>query len=333
MTKSFGRTTASRRPALRQRMSRWIAALPIAAVLGVVAVPAQAGLTFTTTFGATIDAGAQAAIANGLSQYAPLFSDNVNVSLYFLSSGSGLGGSSTFSFGVAYNTFYSALVADGTSTVDATALLRLSVDGAGASNPVNGTGTLFQGRAGLAAVGINVSTAGLDSGTGDGQYYDGVIDLNLGIMNYDRITIDPTKYDLKAVLQHEVDEVMGSISNVGRSNPRPVDLFRFDDFGNRSFTTSGDNAYFSINGTTLLSRYNQDSRGDYGDWYSAFGGNTPQVQDAFSTPGATPDLGVEITLLDVIGWTRAGTNPAPEPGSLALLGVALLGFAACRKRA
>jgi hypothetical protein len=320
---------------LKKRLSRLCAALPLAVVLCGAALPAHAGLVFTTKFDATVDAAAQTAILNGLSEYAPLFSDNVNVSLYFKSSGAGLGASSTFSFGVNYQTFYNALVADGSSAVDATALARLAVDGAGPNNPVNATRVISQGRAGLAALGISVNTTGLDTGAGDGLYYDGVIDLNLGIMNYSRSSIDANKYDLKAVMQHEVNEVLGSISNVTQSDPRPVDLFRFDASGNRVFTAAGDNAYFSIDGTTLLARYNQNSGGDYGDWWSASGAHAPQVQDAFSTPGATPDLGVEITLLDAIGWTRtASVNAVPEPGSMALVGIALLGgFVARRRRA
>lgn len=315
----------------RGRLPRLLAAFPLAAALCAATLPAHAGLSFSTTFDATVNAAAQGAILNALSEYVPLFSDNVNISLYFKNSGNGLGSSATFSFGVSYQTYYNALVADGTSAADATALANLT---GGPTNPVNGSSSIRQGRAGLAAVGISVNTTGLDTGAGDGLYYDGVIDLNLALMNLDRITINPNKYDLKAVTQHEVNEVMGTISNVSQTDPRPADLFRYDSAGSRSFTTGGDDAYFSINGTTLLARYNQNSGGDYGDWWSAFGGNTPQVQDAFSTPGATPNLGAEITLLDVIGWTRAvPTGNVPEPGTPALVGLALLVLAARRRNA
>src|SRR5207247_4941127 len=55
--------------------------------------------------------------------------------------------------------------------------------------------------------------------------------------------------------------------------------------GNRTFTTNDDDAYFSIDGADLLARFNQDSGGDYGDWWTA-GVHQPQVQDAFLTAGA-----------------------------------------------
>lgn len=151
-------------------------------------------------------------------------------------------------------------------------------------------------------------------------------------MNYNRITIDPAKYDLQAVAQHEINEVLGTISNIGSANPRPVDLFRYDSAGNRTFTTAGDDAYFSINGTTQLARYNQDPGGDYGDFYSVFGGQVPQVQDAFATAGAIPNLNVELTILDVVGFDRITPQAVPEPGGAALVLTALLGCVVAVRR-
>jgi hypothetical protein len=59
-------------------------------------------------------------------------------------------------------------------------------------------------------------------------------------------------------------------------------------------------------------QFNQNGGGDYGDWWSS-GPHTPRVQDAFGTTGATPNLGVELTFLDVIGWDLVTGTPPPPP--------------------
>ena len=108
-------------------------------------------------------------------------------------------------------------------------------------------------------------------------------------------------------------------------------MFRYTLAGARTFTTAGDDAYFSIDGgATRLVRFNQNPGGDYGDWFSFGGPHTPRVQDAQGTPGATPDLGVEITALDVVGFTLAAV-PEPETYAMMLAGLAALGWLARRR--
>src|SRR6185295_9268981 len=58
-----------------------------------------------------------------------------------------------------------------------------------------------------------------------------------------------------------------------------------------------------LDGNTHLAQFNQDAGGDFGDWYSP-GGQTPQIQDAFATAGSAPVLGVELRVLDVLGYHR-----------------------------
>src|SRR6185369_2143859 len=123
---------------------------------------------------------------------------------------------------------------------------------------------------------------------------------------------DPSKYSLFAVASHEIDEVLGFASalnglNNGDLTPTgaiaPEDLFRYDQNGARSLTTALNAvAYFSLDGVTHIARFSQQQGGDFSDWYSP--GQPPQVQDAFSTAGAAPVLGVELRALDVIGYTR-----------------------------
>ncbi|MCA9158153.1 MAG: PEP-CTERM sorting domain-containing protein [Planctomycetales bacterium] len=303
---------------LRKSVAMVVAVVTLSAAIS---QPASAGLTFTTTYDSSVDANARGKIDAVLAGYSALFSDNVNVSLKFTNSGTGLGTSLTYSFAKSYQDFRTALASDASSANDGIALSHLP---SGINNPVNSTASISQGRPGWAAIGINVDVSGI------ANYFDGEIDLNLAEMNYDRIAIDPNKYDLQAVTQHEVNEVLGVISNVGNTDPRPIDLFRYDSNGNRTFTTAGDDAYFSIDGTTKLARFNQEAGGDYGDFWSAHGGNVPQVQDAFSSPGATPNMNAELVMLDVVGWNRISN--VPEPSSLAIVGLIAGALATCRRR-
>jgi hypothetical protein len=130
-------------------------------------------------------------------------------------------------------------------------------------------------------------------------------------MNLTRTSINPSRYDLFAVAAHEIDEVLGldsTLDNLANDAPAPtgdvgmMDLFRYDPNGNRSFnTTNTTQAWFSLDGQNLFVRFNQDQGGDFHDWYSP-GGQMPRIQDAFGTPGATPNPTVELIGLDVIGY-------------------------------
>jgi hypothetical protein len=237
---------------------------------------------------------------------------------------SGLGSSLTYGATLPYLDYLSALAGDATTANDATALANLPVQ---ANNPVNGSSQIIASTANLRALGFNAQPP-------TGQP-DGTVSLNTSIMNLSRTSIDPSKYDLMAVASHEIDEVLGigsALNGLTNGAPTPtgavfpMDLFRYDQSGNRSFT-SGLNAqaYFSLNGATLLVRYNQTGGADFGDWYST--GQPARVQNAFGTPGATPNLGVELTALDVIGY-----DLVPEPwewSTVACLG--LVGLAVHRR--
>jgi hypothetical protein len=116
-----------------------------------------------------------------------------------------------------------------------------------------------------------------------------------------------------------MDEVLGTSSDLPETTLiSPADLFRYTTNLARTFITTGDNAYFSVDGTNLWARYNMNPGGDYGDWWSFTGWWAPpgstaheQVQDAFAYPDVAFNVGTnELTLLDVVGYTLANTTPS-----------------------
>jgi len=283
-------------------------------------VQTPAGLIITPIFDSSItsdpnSATIQNTINTAIQQYEALFSDPITVTIQFSKVSSGLGASSTYINNISYSTFLSALTSDSKTTNDAVALAHLS---SSPNNPVNGNSSVTLTTANLRALGL--------SGAPPAGQPDSTISLNLSIMNLTRSSIDPSKYDLMAVAQHEIDEALGlgsTLNGLANGAPTPtgpvhvMDLFRYDQNGARSFNTvSTSQAYFSLDGVTDLVRYNQTQNGDYQDWYSP-GGQTPRVQDAFGTPGSTPNLGVELIALDAIGYNLVSAIPAPTIGSSA----------------
>jgi hypothetical protein len=173
-------------------------------------------------------------------------------------------------------------------------------------NPVNGN----------SQVGLKLPLAralGFESNPSPGST-DATVYLNTSIMNLSTTVTDPSMYSLFSTVSHEMDEALGlgSILNgVANGDPSPTDppfpedLFRYNQNGNRTLSTDLDAlAYFSLNGTNHLAQFNQYDGGDFGDWYSYDVTVVPQVQDAFLGPGVNPVLGIELRVLDVIGFTR-----------------------------
>jgi hypothetical protein len=133
------------------------------------------------------------------------------------------------------------------------------------------------------------------------------------------------QFDLQAVAQHEISEVMGRISMEGaivqgKATYTPLDLFNFHSPGVLELSSNG--GYLSVNnGTTNLGTYNDASAhgGDIADWasytsitQSATVGLTPgdyDAYDAWTSPGYNGDVSQSDILEDAAlgyGLTSAG---------------------------
>lgn len=276
--------------------------------------PSPNGLTIIPTFDSSITSDPQAAeieatINAAIAVYAANFSDPVTVHITFTEMSSGLGENDSFLQPESYSDYRAALVSHATTPDDYTALAYLP---GGGFNPVNGNATINIKLPLARALGFNVYPP---AGQPDGTVY-----LHTSIMNLNESTTDPTKYSLFATVSHEVDEVLGidsALNGLSNGDPAPTgaicpeDLYRFDALGNRSFTTDVNAAsYFALDGVTDLARFNQEQGGDFGDWYSYYGGVMPEVQDAYSGPDTAPALKVELRVLDALGYKRVLPQPS-----------------------
>ena len=328
-------------------------------VLGASA-PALAGLIYTCD--PSIDAPTCAAL-NGSSAadiYNGIFGGSLSANIYITYGVTGAGQSSTNYTGVPYADYYSALAAH---TDNPTALASLSSSGDPLGSQSNGEVAITPALA--TALGITdngANTAGLEADgitnciLGTSGCYNGVITIsNGGGFYYPSSpgaappTPPPYLVDFYWVVEHETDEVLGTVSCIGTSGGAPydqcntgftdasaADLFRYSAAGVRSFldTADGSSAYFSIDGgVTDIADYNNSPNGwDYGDWIVV--GNY-LVQDAEVSPDASLDVSTdvgansnhypqpEIAVLDAIGFDLA----TPEPATFGLIGMGLAAFA------
>jgi hypothetical protein len=272
-------------------------------------------------------------IDSAILQYEQTFNNGVTVNIYFQAMNSGLGRSFKLDYNIGYQSFRTGLqnqfAASGNAD-QATALANLPNQ---ANNPVTGTAGLNVSSADARVLG-QATPVLLDqngnAGSGGQFKYDGIVSLNTSI-TFPPGTNNGSNYSLMTVAEHEIDEVLGLGSDVGGTgffaNPAAEDLYRYGrNSTTRNYTTSGDNAWFSIDGgRTDLVQFNQNPRGDYGDWHT---GGPVLVQDAFGTPGTSMtilnDGGAELTALNVIGYDQF--NAVPELSTIWLTGMGALFF-------
>ncbi len=277
----------------------------------------SSGLVIIPTFDSTItndprSNAIQAMIISAIDKYQTLFSDPITVSIRFRYSGYHLegdpmgtliGASNSGIHQLDWNTYITALKADGKTANDMSANATLPTS---ALSPIMLTNSA-NGR----AVGLNTPPVMFADGSlGIGGPYDGIITINsLKPVQFTR-PVSPGNFDGQMFTEHEIDEVLGSGSHLNTPAPQyfsPIDLFSWASLNARNTSASGQR-FFSIDrGLHYIVQFNQNPDGDFGDYDSD--GFCPAtrlyVQNAFNCDGQSTDISAtspEGISLDVIGY-------------------------------
>src|SRR5882757_3896524 len=259
------------------------------------------GLTIHPTFDSSITgnpnaAAIEAMINRAISIYESLFSDPITIEIRFRYATTAPNGtpfpqgavsqSLTATYKAPWNLYINELRADATTSNDNLAIASLP----GSALSAN----IVAASANARAVGGNTPPDMFANGTiGPGGPYDGIVTINSSIPFQFTRPINASNFDAQRVIEHEMDEVMGLGSRLGRpgNDPHPQDLFSWSSAGQRNISTSG-TRYFSINGgATNIVNFNQNPGGDLGDWFSEQCPQThPYVQNAFACRGQSSDI-------------------------------------------
>jgi hypothetical protein len=281
-----------------------------------IATESTTGLTIRPTFDSSITnnpnaAAIEAMISRAISFHESLFRDPITIQIRFRYSTTAPGGmrlpmgtvarTDFVLYRIPWGTYISALRADATTGNDNQANASLP----GTALTANIRPSSACGR----AVGLNTPPAMFADGTvGQGGPYDGIVTLNSAVPYQFSRPPGANSFDAQRSTEHEVDEAIGLGSRLGGNGNdlRPQDLFSWSSPGHRNISTSG-TRYFSINsGATNIVKFNQDTDGDLGDWFSEPCPQThPYVQNAFACRGQFTDIAAtspEGVNLDVIGY-------------------------------
>jgi hypothetical protein len=285
---------------------------------------------------------------------------NADASIYLTFGNTGLGSNEQYVNFVPYTDYVGALAAEthassGVVRLDALSSLAANATTVYGAGYVGGTSALLTDIGFSGATGNTSTLAPCSIGTA-GCYNAYMVLASPAILAgessndwsyYFRTGTEASnQFDIFSVIEHETDEVLGTISCIsdstsGLSNfcagatgqpntPSAADLYRYSAPGSLSLQTNNP-AYFSYDGgVTDVANYNTaNNGGDFGDFNLQYTCAQNYIQDAFACAGSSGDItsdgGPEVKLLDAVGFNLATAVPEPDAWAILLLGVALVG--------